>query len=512
MPGMTRSRAAELANLLHSRKQSLYLGKDEGGNPLFASRKDHLLALGPPQKGKTSGLIIPSIAAHPGPVVVVSTRHDILPVVRESRTAIAESRGGRVVELAFGETSGLVPSASWSVTDGCSDWNTALDRARVIVTTDNAKPPDKFWPSSAIDLLSTALFTAALIGEDDRYVAAKIKSADITELYDWLVDKVGDDHTATHTLWRFLNPNAMAPETRQSIFVTTSSGPLQSFEYEPLDSGEAFSLTNFVQNWGTVFVTIPWFRSKVFESRVTAFLEAVVASWRTHSRGDTTLLLSLDEVANIAPIPTLPKMITTGGGDGVQLLLGMQEPSQAGRWGDEASVLLNSVSHVAIFEGLRADSYLTGLSNLKGTQVRNDREAHVLLETPGGPFFADHARLLKERAALDEACEGKAGQARMHAAFTVAMRLTKLRQKDGIRCRMEGEGELPKRVLMEIERYTAIREVPKRLPRLDIDSIVAGKPGGFFLWSAKYVGFRSYQGWYEDPFWLAILGARVRDR
>lgn len=499
--------AVRVASQLSERGQALYIGKTHDGKPEFAGREDHLLVLGPPRKGKTSGLIAPSIAVHPGPTVIVSTRHDIVPVVRASRMALAEAHGGEVVELALGEASSLLPVASWSATDGCNIWETALDRARVIVTTDNPNPTDKFWSSSAINLLSSCLFAAALIGDDDRELARRIKSADISEYYDWLVHKVGNDHPAVHTLWRFINPDAMAAETLQGIFVTTTSGPLQSFEYEPIPSKVTFSINEFVRSWGTVFITIPWYRHEAFQPRVTAFLEAVIASWRKYANSSVTLLLVLDEVANVAPIPTLPQMITAGGGDGIQLILGMQEPSQVLRWGQQANVILNSVSHLAVFEGLMADGYLSSLVNLKGTEVRNDREVHVLPETPGGPWFASHARLVEERKTLETVRDLHLGAARIRSALLrTAAKLTKARQQDKIRCRIESGAGLTKRVLLEIERFTAVREVPKRLPRLDIDEIVQGKPAHFFLWSQGFTGFKSYQPWYKDPFWLSVLG------
>ena len=48
------------------------------------------------------------------------------------------------------------------------------------------------------------------------------------------------------------------------------------------------------------------------------------------------MLLALDEVANIAPIHDLPALISQAGGQGLQVMVGLQDLSQArSRWGAE---------------------------------------------------------------------------------------------------------------------------------------------------------------------------------
>ena len=50
------------------------------------------------------------------------------------------------------------------------------------------------------------------------------------------------------------------------------------------------------------------------------------------------MLWALDEVANIAPIHDLPALVSQAGGQGLQVMVGLQDLSQArSRWGAEAA-------------------------------------------------------------------------------------------------------------------------------------------------------------------------------
>ena len=58
--------------------------------------------------------------------------------------------------------------------------------------------------------------------------------------------------------------------------------------------------------------------------------------------GGPPTLLALDEVANIAPIPDLPAMLSEGAGQGLLVLACLQDLSQArGRWGRAADGFLS---------------------------------------------------------------------------------------------------------------------------------------------------------------------------
>jgi len=74
---------------------------------------------------------------------------------------------------------------------------------------------------------------------------------------------------------------------------------------------------------------------------VVAFLETVRRA--TYARGTAwpPVLFVLDEVANIAPLPNLPALVSEGGGQGLVTLACLQDLSQArARWGEAAEGFL----------------------------------------------------------------------------------------------------------------------------------------------------------------------------
>ncbi len=50
------------------------------------------------------------------------------------------------------------------------------------------------------------------------------------------------------------------------------------------------------------------------------------------------MLLALDEIGNLAPLPSLPALMSEGGGSGITTLAVLQSLSQArDRWGEQAA-------------------------------------------------------------------------------------------------------------------------------------------------------------------------------
>jgi type IV secretion system protein VirD4 len=88
----------------------------------------------------------------------------------------------------------------------------------------------------------------------------------------------------------------------------------------------------------------------------------------SRNTGRPPLEILLDEVANIAPIPSLPTMMSTGGGNGIVVLAVLQSLAQArGRWGDAgANALLDASTFKLILPGLTQPQDLEALAALAG--------------------------------------------------------------------------------------------------------------------------------------------------
>ena len=88
----------------------------------------------------------------------------------------------------------------------------------------------------------------------------------------------------------------------------------------------------------TIYVTAPSELQALCAPLVVGMLEqvrrAVYARAADDGQQGPRMLWALDEVANIAPIHDLPALVSQAGGQGLQVMVGLQDLSQArSRWG-----------------------------------------------------------------------------------------------------------------------------------------------------------------------------------
>ena len=93
-----------------------------------------------------------------------------------------------------------------------------------------------------------------------------------------------------------------------------------------------------------------------------------LAAAQPGGRLDPPLLLLLDEAANIAPIPSLPNLMSDGGGTGMTRVTVLQSLAQArARWGDAgADAMWDASTTKVILGGLAHADDLQRISRLAG--------------------------------------------------------------------------------------------------------------------------------------------------
>ncbi|XPP25597.1 MAG: type IV secretory system conjugative DNA transfer family protein [Leucobacter sp.] len=342
------------------------LGASRGVN-VWASVEDSILLIGPPRSGKGLHIVINAILDAPGAVVTTSTRPDNL-----TATLKARSRDGRPVavfdpqHLAEGVPAGL----RWSPIRGCEDPLTAMIRATGLAAgtglSAGGVEGGDFWEGKTRTALQALLHAAAL---DHRAPA---------ELFRWTLDPAAaSDAVAILTA----HPNAATgwadslqamidsdPRTRDSIWQGVSLSLAALADPRVLDAvspgpEERFDPEEFLRKRGTLYLLATGAGANNSAALVSAFVEDLVEAARRlaarspAARLDPPLLLALDEIGNLAPLPSLPTLMAEGGGTGITTMPVLQSLAQAReKWSDNAASAIWDASIVKIILGGASNS------------------------------------------------------------------------------------------------------------------------------------------------------------
>jgi type IV secretion system protein VirD4 len=347
------------------------------GKTIWASVEDSILVIGPPRSGKGAHIVINAILDSPGPVVTTSTRPDNLTATLRTREKIGPVAVFDPQQLAPGVPAGL----RWSPIRGCEDPLTAMIRAAGLAAgtglAAGGVDGGGFWEAKTRTALQSLLHAAAL---DHRPPA---------ELYRWTLDPA-----AAHDAVSILLSNAVAatgwgdslqamleadPRTRDSIWqgVSLSLGALADprvLDAVSPSEGERFDPEEFLRSNGTLYLLATGAGSNNSAALVSAFVEDLVETTRriaarsTGARIDPPLLLALDEIGNLAPLPSLPNLMAEGGGTGITTMPVLQSLAQARtKWSDNAAGTIWDSSIVKIVLGGASNSRdLHDLSTLIG--------------------------------------------------------------------------------------------------------------------------------------------------
>ena len=344
---------------------------------VWASVEDSILVIGPPRSGKGAHIVINAILDAPGPVVTTSTRPDNLTTTLRARQRLGPVAVFDPQQLAPGIPVGL----RWSPIRGCEDPLTAMIRAAGLAAgtglAAGGVDGGGFWEAKTRTALQSLLDAAALDG------------CSPAELFRWTLDPAAA-HDAVSIL---LSTPAAAtgwgdslqamleadPRTRDSIWqgVSLSLGALADprvLDAVSPSEGEEFDPEGFLRHNGTLYLLATGAGSNNSAALVSALVEDLVETARrmaarsAGARLDPPLLLALDEIGNLAPLPSLPTLMAEGGGTGITTMPVLQSLAQARtKWSDNAAGTIWDSSIVKIVLGGASNSRdLQDLSTLIG--------------------------------------------------------------------------------------------------------------------------------------------------
>jgi type IV secretory pathway TraG/TraD family ATPase VirD4 len=366
-PSITKPEPAEVGYLIGSGH----------GIGVWASVEDSILLIGPPRSGKGVHIVINTILDAPGAVVTTSTRPDNLTVTLKARQEIGPVAVFDPQHLADGLPAGL----RWSPVRGCEQPLTAMIRATGLASATGigggGVENGGFWEGKTRQALQALLHAAAL---DDR---------DSAELFRWTLDPMAAVDAVT-----ILRSNSQAatgwaealdamihadPRTRDSIWQGVSlslsalADPRVLTAVSP-QPGEDFDPATFLRDNGTLYLLATGAGAGASSALVAAFVEDLVETARVlaakspGTRFDPPLLLALDEIGNLAPLPSLPILMAEGGGTGITTMPVLQSLAQARqKWGQDAASAIWDASIVKIIlGGASSTSDLRDISTLIG--------------------------------------------------------------------------------------------------------------------------------------------------
>lgn len=343
--------------------------------------EDATIVIAPQQMGKTTRVAIGRVMDAPAGCLATTTKSDLVAAVYYA----VQDRDVLVFDL--DDVTGLPEQVKlkWDLVAGCEDPEEAIRRAAAMVhgrpvsseTSSNAD----FFAGKAVTVLQCFLHAAALEGLDARAVLGWYRI-------------IGDD-----TPYEILSahPNAapgwaeeLRAETRGQATPTIESTmrtlglALQCLSLPRVidlvcpGPGEGFDVDGFiVANRDTLMVLSEGKTTASTGPLASAFAAVVTeAALRKGRRRRITppFTLVLDEAANIAAMPDMDKLLTDGGGRGVNSWVFFQAISQMRqRWGrDGAATIWAGTSMKLLLPGVRGDE-LNEISRGLGEKVVRDR-------------------------------------------------------------------------------------------------------------------------------------------
>lgn len=325
------------------------------------------IIVGPPKAGKTRKVIAPTLACWDGPALVTSTKGDIL-----ASAAHRARRGPVAVYDPTGSLGHPEASVGFSPLARCDTWDGAVEVAAALLSpasSDESVRHGEHFAIAARALLAPLFHAAALSGggmdrargwlgrsefsEPSNILRGAGAHIALEELSGVAVQAVGDYRTSVLGTAQV----ALAWASREAI--RKSTDPTLTPQ---IDLGELLA------QQGTLYVISPSRIQQELAPLIAALLDGLcaqaidIAITSPTGRLEKPLLLALDEVANIAPIRSLPRLLSEGIQQGIVPVLGVQDMSQArARWGEHETATMWSTPALRLVLAGVADPYTAQL-------------------------------------------------------------------------------------------------------------------------------------------------------
>lgn len=342
------------------------------GVGLWATIEESVLMVAPPRAGKTQQFILPSILSFPGSVLATSSKVDVL-----YSTATLREKYGTVWALDPTGLSGWPHQLAWPLTAGCESYQVARKRAETLSKTTKSEEGTKnggYFTLNAQSLLTCWLHAAAL---GKRPPMSLLKWATRPENREAI--QILAEHGRADLAQELGSQHDAAPEERSATWRTASQSLVALYDHKVArifapDDGGNFDIGTWLRDGGTVFLVGEDEEGSALAPLMSCFAQAVfdtakvIAARQPNGRLPRPLGIFGDEIANVAPLPQIPALMSVSGSQNIFVVAVLQSYAQAQeRWGELGVRKMFGASTVKILlGGISDETELKAYSALAG--------------------------------------------------------------------------------------------------------------------------------------------------
>ncbi|MDO5498635.1 MAG: TraM recognition domain-containing protein [Propionibacteriaceae bacterium] len=356
-----------------------YLGEGPDGTPIYAAMEDQILIYGKTGAGKDAYFAVPAVLSAPGPVVLTTTKADILDVIAGPR-----GRRGRIWVFDPLDQASWPDPMVWNCLRGCERDTVARARGKAftagIATSKSGN--EAFFKDTAAAAIQYMMHAAALGDLTMRDVTSWAMNLDRGAETPQRIIRSSSHPLAEH-LWADMlrTVSTGADDTVASTRVTLrgaldpiSSGRVMD-SLVPHAGAAEFDVHAFVESTDTLVLLSDANSLTNVAPLTTMLLQEVVDVGKEVARTKPRHLLDPpmrfvgNEIANVAPIPNLPEIYTDSRGYGMQWIGFVQSDTQLeAKWGPEgAGTLQGQAEFEIVLPGLKRQPALERFSALVGS-------------------------------------------------------------------------------------------------------------------------------------------------
>ena len=367
--------AADARYAIESRGGGAYLGVYDDREWATAEPESGTMVIGPPRRGKTTAVIIPTILGASGPLLSTATKPEVMESTMRARGEIGQiwwfDPAGEVTQMPEG-----VRRLHWSPIAASTTWDDALLTAHAMTECTRSgagTTNENHWTERAETLLSPLLYAAHLMEGSIEDVMRWTHHHDLGPALEVLASS--EDPIAADALIGIQRTDS---RERSSIFSTTA-GVLRAYKSNgarQTAKDPNFDPDDFVHSCDTVYMTSPDRMQRACEPLIVGLVEQIRHRVYHHAALGTPdirrMVFELDEFGNVIKLPNILELASQAGGQRLDLVIVIQDLVQiATRYGQQvAEAFLSMFQTKLLLPGVSDVKTLDAVSALIGDYDR----------------------------------------------------------------------------------------------------------------------------------------------